>query len=333
MAFAEQVYITYAKHLLPRQDLNSDFVFDKKKVLAFIPALKQLTDKYAEYQYSEYYVAKLMLAAYDKEKVLKSLLPIVRKNHNDFWSWALMAEAYSDDSDKILACYCKALSFDTPEEKLVNIRQKMAELLISKHLLEKAKTEIELLVKARKAYRYNIPDIVETWQTSDWYKSTSANRTNYSFYKEYTPLAESLLYSDIPEESVMVGFVNYDRNILFFIASESKFGCFMDSRILKNIRIGDILKVRFKSENNKDIYAVYTLRKSKDEVLKNKFYKIEEYPLKINPGEPFGKLNDIIIHSGIIKEKGLTDGMIVKVAFIKFYNGENGQWIWRQIQD
>ena len=50
------------------------------------------------------------------------------------------------------------------------VRQKMASILINKKLFVEAKTEIELLVKARVQKEYKIPNEVVGWQSEDWYK-------------------------------------------------------------------------------------------------------------------------------------------------------------------
>jgi hypothetical protein len=115
---------------------------------------------------------------------------------------------------------------------LVNLRQRMAGLLISKNLFNEAKTEIDLLVESRTTHGFKIPNDVIGWQSKDWYKNAVAKKSNIDFYKQYIPVAESLLFSDTPEETVIVEFVNSDKKILNFIASETKFGFFKYDRFL-----------------------------------------------------------------------------------------------------
>ena len=158
--------------------------------------------------------------------MLSALLPFAKKKRNDFWVWEILAEAFSDDSEKVFACYCKALSCKSPEEMLVSLRQKMAGILISKKLYNEAKTEIELLVEARNSHGFKIPNDVVNWQSQEWYKTATPQQSNFGFYKQYTSTAESLLFSDTPEETVLVEFVNSERKMLNFIASETKFGFF-----------------------------------------------------------------------------------------------------------
>src|SRR5690606_20082095 len=125
---------------------------------------------------------------------------------------------FSSDPEKVFACYCKALSCKSPDEMLVSLRQKMARLLIGRKLYNEARTEIDLLVHARTAHGFKIPAEVTNWQAMDWYRTAVSSKSNFGFYKVYIPIAEALLFSDVPEESVIVEFVNADKKILNFIA-------------------------------------------------------------------------------------------------------------------
>ncbi|MCU0409300.1 MAG: hypothetical protein MUD02_10160, partial [Bacteroidales bacterium] len=193
MSIAEQAYIAYTKHLLPRQTQFGELIFDKEKALAFLPALSDIVENYPQFQYPAYFNAKLLLALGDKDNLLDKLLPFVKKKRNDFWAWEILAEAFSNDAEKVFACYCKALSCNSPEEMLVSLRQKMAGLLIGKKLYNEAKTEIDLLVNARIEHGFKIPNEVVSWQAQEWFKNASSQKSNLLYYKEYIPVAESLL--------------------------------------------------------------------------------------------------------------------------------------------
>jgi hypothetical protein len=149
MALAEKVYIAYAKHLLPKQNQYGEVIFNKEKVESFLPKLSKIVEQFPHFQYPAYFNAKLLLALDDKQNMLKLLLPFARKKRNDFWVWEILAEAFSEDTEKVFACYCKALSCKSPEEMLVNLRQKMAKILIARKSYNEAKTEIDLLISAR----------------------------------------------------------------------------------------------------------------------------------------------------------------------------------------
>jgi len=331
MAVAEQAYIAYAKHLLPKQIQNGEILFDREKALAFLPVISEIEDKYPHFLYPAYFHAKLLLALGDKDNILESLLPFAKKKRNDFWVWEILAEAFSSDPDKVFACYCKALSCNSPEEMLVSLRQKMAGLLIEKKLFNEARTEIDFLVKARMEHGFRIPNEVANWQEQEWYKNAIASKSNFDFYKAYVPPAESLLFSDIHEELVIVEFVNSDKKILNFIASESKFGFFKYDRFFKDVKVGDTLKVRFQGGSNGGMYQVYTAVKAQDNDFKSHFMKQVSGVIKIPSGKAFGFLEDVFVHPAIITRMKLSDGAHLEGLSIKSYNQEKRQWGWKLI--
>jgi len=331
MAIAEQGYITYAKHLLPKQTQFGEISFNKERASAFLPVLSEIVDNYPQFQYPAYFNAKLLLALGDKDHMLSALLPFAKKKRNDFWVWEILSEAFSNDPEKVFACYCKALSCKSPEEMLVSLRQKMAGILIAKKLYNEAKTEIDLLVQARTEHGFRIPNEVINWQATEWYKNAIVSKSNFGFYKAQLPIAEGLLFNDIPEELVIVEFVNSDKKMLNFIASESKFGYFKYERFFSEIKIGDILKVRFQGGSKEGIHQLYTAVKVNDEEFEKQFLKEVTGVIKIPAGKLFGFIEDVFIHPSLVSKLKLTHGMTFKRKAIKSYNQEKKQWSWKLI--
>ena len=331
MAIAEQAYIAYAKQLLPKLSQDGEIFFDKEKAITFIEKLTEIEDKYPDYQYPPYFKAKLLLALGDNDQMLESLLPFAKKKRNDFWVWEIMAEAFSSEAEKVFSCYCKALTCKSPEEMLIGLRQKMAKILITKKHYNEAKTEIELLLKTRNIKGYKIPNEVINWQSEEWYNKASVLRSNNDFYKKYIPEAESILYYDIPEETIIVEFVNTDKKILNFIASESKFGFLKYDRFFRDVNIGDTLKVRFQSGSNDGMHQLYTAIKIDDDSFKKQFLKEVEGKVRIQSGKPFGFLDDIFIHPSIVTKLNLEDGMNFKGNAIKSFNKDKKIWSWKLV--
>jgi hypothetical protein len=331
MSIAEQGYITYAKKLLPKQTQYGDVAFNRELALQYLPILTEIEEKYPHFQYPAYYIAKLLLALGNKENMLESLLPFAKKKRNDFWVWETLSEAFIDDKEKVFACYCKALSCKSPEEMLVNLRQKMAGLLLNKQLYNEAKCEIELLTKARIEKTYKIPNEVIQWQSQEWYKSAECPPSNMHIYKEYLPIAESILFTDTPEETVLVEFVNTDKKILNFIASETKFGFFKYERFLREIKIGDTLKVRFQGGSKGGLHQIYTAVKQSDDQIKKNFMKDVSGKVKIPAGKNFGFLEDVFIHPSIITKYKLENGTEFAGIGLKSYNQDKKQWNWKLI--
>ena len=331
MSLVEQAYIAYVKHLLPNHPQQGDVIFDKSKAEAFLPKLIKIVEDHPNYQYPAYFHAKLLLALGDKENMLSALLPFAKKKRNDFWVWEILAEAFPNEPEKVFACYCKALSCKSPEEMLVNLRQKMAVKLIAKKQYNEARTEIELLVKSRTSNEFKIPNEVANWQEQDWYKTAVAKKSNIEYYHLFAPEADALLYSDSPEEKVIVDFVNADRKMLNFIASDTKFGYFKYDRFLKEVKVGDVLNVRLHSGTPGVIYQVYTAVKVEDNKFRNQFFKEVNGEVRIPEGRAFGFLGDAFVHPSVIAKLKLVDGMPLKGNAIKTFNQEKKQWGWKFI--
>ena len=329
MAIAEQAYIAYAKHLLPKQTQHGEIIFNKDKAEAFLPVLSQIVEDYPQFQYPAYFNAKLLLALGDKDNMLETLLPFAKKKRNDFWVWEILAEAFSSDPEKVFACYCKALSCKSPDEMLVSLRQKMARLLIARKLYNEARTEIDLLVHARKEHGFKIPAEVTNWQAMDWYKTAVPSKSNLGFYKAYLPIAEALLFSDVPEETVIVEFVNADKKILNFIASETKFGFLKYDRFFSDVKVGETLKVKFQGGSNEGMHQLYTAIKVNDDIFKKQFMKELQGVVRIPTGKPFGFMDGVFIHPTLVTKYKLTNGMLFSGKAIKTYNQEKKHWGWK----
>lgn len=329
MSIAEQAYIAYSKHLLPKQTQHGEIIFNKEKVEAFLPVLSKIVEDYPQFQYPAYFNAKLLLALGNEDNILELLVPFAKKKRNDFWVWEILAEAFASNPDKVFACYCKALTCISPDEMLVSLRQKMAKILISKKLFNEARTEIDLLVRTKAEHGFRIPAEVTNWLAMDWYKSAIPTRSNVGFYKAYVPIAESLLFSDVAEESVIVEFVNADKKILNFIASDTKFGFFKYDRFFSAVKVGDTLKVRFQGGSNEGKYQIYTAIKVNDDAFKRQYIKDVSGVVEIRDGKSFGFIDGIFIHPSLVTKYNLTDGMQFTGKAIKSYNQEKKQWGWK----
>ncbi|MCH6198567.1 hypothetical protein MMU07_03175 [Aquiflexum sp. LQ15W] len=331
MALAEQVYIAYAKHLLPQRDMQGNVYFNREKAEEFLPQIEALSEKYPAYQYPPYFQAKLLLALGEKENVLSALIPFAQKKQNDFWVWEVLAEAVEQDPEKVFSCHCRALVCTSPEEMLVGVRQKMAEAMIQRKLYNEAKREIELILKVKESHGHKIPGIINQWLSQSWFQEAKTLDSNKSFYRQHTALAESILYSDTPEELVLVEFVNSDKSMLNFIASEEKFGFFKFDRFLKKVHPGEVLSVRFNGGAKGGRYNVLTCKKITDDSFKSQFQKEVEGIVKIKPGASFGFIGDAFIQPTLIIKYKLSDGQNFKGQIIKTYDSKKEKWGWKLI--
>ncbi len=331
MAVAEQVYIAYAKHLLPQRDMHGHVSFDREKAEEFIPKLEAIAEKYPNYQYPAYFQAKLLLALGDSEDVLSALIPFARKKQNDFWVWDILSEAVDTEPEKVFSCLCRALTCQSPEEMLVGVRQKIAATLVERKLFNEAKTEIEMILKVKTEHGHKIPNVINQWTSQSWYADAQILESNKPFYKKHSGLAEEILFADTPEELVFVEFVNSDKSMLNFLASEEKFGFFKFDRFLRKVQPGEVLSVRFNGGAKGGRYNVLTCKKLTNESFKTLFQKELEGVVKIKPGASFGFIGDAFIHPSHITKYQLSDGQTFKGQIIKTYDSKKEKWGWKLI--
>ena len=334
MALAEQAYIAYSKKVLEGNSIDSfgqQRVIDKEKVRSFLPKLDVIIEKHPDYQYPPYFKAKLLLALGSNENVLSAFLPFAKQKRNDFWVWELMAEIFSDDKEIQFACYCKALSLKTPEDFLVKLRQTFAEILVKKTMHNEAKTEIQKVVFTREKHEWKIPSQITQWMEQDWYKSAIAPKHNQDLYSTHIKKAEETLFQNIPEEIIVVEFVNSEKGMLNFVKNKQKLGFFNYSGHIDKPQIGDQLKVRFNGDGKDGFYKLLTAKTS-DSNLTSEAIKNFEGTLKVISPQNLGFIDDIFIEPKIIQDCKLIDGQAIKGRAILSFNKKKNAWGWKTIE-
>jgi hypothetical protein len=163
----------------------------------------------------------------------------------------------------------------------------------------------------------------------EWYKNTQTQNDNKEFYTKFIETAENLMFSDVEEELVIVNFVNSSRKILNFIGSENKYGFFKYEGFIKNVQIGDCLKVRFHNGKTGDIFRIYTLKTAIDDEFKSLFIKNVEGKLLIPQGKNHGFVNQVFVHPEIITKNNLQNDDIIKGYAIKSFNKAKENWNWK----
>jgi hypothetical protein len=333
MATAELAYIAYSKKLLEGEPLDSfghQRVLNKEKIQLFLPKLGSLIEKHPDYQYPPYFKAKLLLALGTDENVLSAFLPFAKQKRNDFWVWELMAEIFSDNKELQLACYCKALSLKTPEEFLVKLRQTFSQLLIDQRLYNEAKTEIQKVIATRDKHGWNIPQQIVQWTEKAWYSSAVSNNDNFDFYSSHIKQAEEILFQDIPEELIVVEFVNENKSMLSFVKDKQKIGFFNYAGFLSKPKIGDLLMVRFNGEGKDGFYKILTAKINDTNVTHNAL-KYFEGKIKVISPQNFGFIEDIFIEPKLIEKNNITDGQTLKGKAILSFNKKKKVWGWKGI--
>ena len=331
MSIAEQAYIAYAKKLFEGESIDprsQERIIDKDKIKEFLPKLEVIIENYPDYQYPPYFKAKLLLSLGDGENGLSSFLPFAKQKKNDFWVWELMADFFRDDKEIQFASYCKALSLKTHEDFLVKIRQSFAALLIDRKMYDEAKTEIDKVIEVRNTNKWSIPGQITHWTNQDWYKLDSAKQNNKDLYSKYLYQAEEILFNNIPEEIIVVDFVNKDKQMLNFVQNKEKFGFFKYNGLLDKPKTGDILKVRLQNDGKSEFYKVLTVKKADDTVTSAALITITGIVRKKDE-QNFGFIEDVFIDQELINTNKVLNGQRRDVKAILSFNKKKNDWGWK----
>ena len=331
MSIAEQAYIAYAKKLLEGELIDprsQERRIDKNKIQEFLPKLETIIEKHPDYQYPPYFKAKMLLSLGDDENGLSSFLPFAKQKKNDFWVWDLMADFYKDDKDVQFACYCKALSLKTQEDFLVKIRQTFAGILFERSMYNEAKTEIDKIIETKSKNEHKIPGQIISWTTQNWYKSATAKLNNKDLYSQYLHQAEEVLFHNIPEEIIVIDFVNKDKQMLNFVQNKEIFGFFKYSGFLDKPKTGDILKVRLQNDGKSEFYKILTVKKADDTVTSPAIKAITGIVRK-KDDQNFGFIEDVFIDQVLINKNQVLSGQKREVKAILSFNKKKNDWGWK----
>lgn len=335
MSLAERAYNSYAKQLLATDtnDGQPESVNEQQleKIREFLPKISVLIKEHPEYQYPPFYKAKLLLLLGNEENALSAFIPFARQKKNDFWVWGLMANIFPEEDERQFSCYCKALSLKTSEEFLVKIRQKFAGILIKKQLFAEAKTEIEKVVKTKKGKGWKVSPLVNQWIESTWYKETTSLSNNKKLYDKHKERAEEILFADIPEEVIVVEFINRDKKFLNFVKDQNKHGYFRYAGFIKNPSIGDVLRVRFRGEGKNGFYKILTSRPAKEDDACAALRAFSGNFKLLSP-QNFGFVEDIFMDSVIVKRHKLEDAVEISGKALLSYNKKKKKWGWKAFQ-
>jgi len=238
-----------------------------------------------------------------------------------------MAEIFLENKEIQFACYCKALSLKTPEDFLIKLRQSFAEMLIHKSMFSEAKTEIQKIISTRDKHQWKIPNQIMQWTEMEWYKSANSKRDNSELYLMHLKQAEELLFQDIPEELIVVEFVNHDKQVLNFVINENKHGFFSYRGFLKKPTIGQLYDVRFAGASKDGFYKLLSIEESKQET--SQAIKNFEGKLKLNLEGKFGFVDDIFVDPNLITKMSLENDQLIKGKAILSFNKKKNQWGWK----
>ena len=160
-----------------------------------------------------------------------------------------------------------------------------------------------------------------------WYSSTISSETNVKLYSDHLQTAEDILFRDVKIETIVVEFVNHDKQVLNFVIDENKHGFFSYRGFLKKPTIGQLYDVRFAGASNDGFYKLLSIEESKQET--SQAIKKFEGKLKLNPEGKFGFVDDIFVDPNLINKMSLENDQLIKGKAILSFNKKKNQWGWK----
>jgi len=214
--------------------------------------------------------ARVLMIIGRNDEALPFGLEVVKNKVNDYWAWELLGDIHKPiASETALSCYCKSLLCSKDINFVSKVKIKLAELLIEIQGYSQAKFEIEEVINYRLDNNQKIPNSVELLKTHAWYDETSATTSNRVFYTNHAPVAEELLYSNLPWIDGILGECfsidakpNKPRRKLYIHSSPIPFEISIpESKVLINdTELGKGIRVKGEYDNE-NRFQVYTLEK------------------------------------------------------------------------
>lgn len=324
-SLVESIYIAISKKLLTEP-------FDMERIESFLPKISGLCNTHQQMQYTHYYHAKLLIATDNKKRFLKAFLPFAKRKQRDFWVWDLMSEIYDKTSNEYFSCLSRSLLCDAPDKFTINVREKIAEVFVSKQMYAEAKYEFQKIKNTRINEGWTLKSKHLEWQNHIWWNDTEINKNNNEVYNTNIALANSLLFANVKDEIAYVDYVNNEKKVFNFIVSQQKYGFSSFKQFDVKLKKGDFLAIKFveKEDKKSNFYKILSIRKT-DELPAQDIFKKTDGKLMIEQGNSFGFINNIFVSPQLIQKLKLQNGDVINGFALKTYNSKRKAWGWNLI--
>ena len=319
MSVAEQAYIAYSNILLHELQMKTA---DSAQVMDYANRLAEVSKDHPDFQYPSYFRAKLLLESGHPYEAREALLPFIKRKANDYWVWDLYGDASTDDNMR-MACYCKALSCSGKEQYLRKLHFKVCDLLLQQKQYDEAATELRTALGISERNGWTMPYKFQCYTTESWYLDAHPLQNNSKLYAEKSPIAEELIYSDIPSMAILITHINKEKQIANFVAANKKEGFFSCKKI--KCREMEAYACRMTNDNEKH-YKVYSCRPINGH--EHGLVKDFEGTLKLTESG-IGFVDSIFIPKALSEK--FDNETNVKGQTILSYNHKKDKWGWRAI--
>ena len=197
-----------------------------------------------------------------------------------------------------------------------------------------AKKELLILQSVYQNKGWTIPREVLNMLDQTWCKEIKPAESNKEFYNEQLDLSEEFLFTDIPEHSVLITYVNREKKICNFIDEQRIRGFFSFKRLRRRLNENTIFKIRFDGEpQNNQMAKLLTIKPVSDLTpYIGVFFKKIEGDLKIPHGRSYGFVGDILINEELITSNLLSNGDKLIGTAVITYERRRERFGWKAIR-
>ena len=140
-----------------------------------------------------YYQSRRLLALGRTAEAREHLVPVVRRQRQASWAWALLARTWEgDDADRAITGYFRALQVADRDVEVLQTRVALATLLARQGRFAEAVAQVNAARQCREANGYRIPPDLARLAATDWYRRYAA-LPNLTREPEVTEAANALL--------------------------------------------------------------------------------------------------------------------------------------------
>ncbi|MDI9490138.1 MAG: hypothetical protein QM211_02105 [Bacillota bacterium] len=336
LSVVEKYLGTYCKHLLINNP-NSKELNQLRRIQLFMPILETSIINHPEYEWLPYYKAQLLSVLGEHKNALETIIPFVRKNQNQSWSWDKLGDITKDPEEKI-AFYCRALLCKNKEEMLLKIRTKLIPLLLNKSDFSAAKYELDKILLTREKNIWEITKNLNNWKKSSWYLNNQANDSNNSLYKKHSSLANDLVFDKIEAKDIIITWLNKEKRLAGFEFNDFE----RENATIKGENTADLVifntySVKLITNKHGFLEAVTKPKPTRNLALREKFVRPVEGIVRIHRQNSFGFIKqqdgDVFVSPEIINKNELLNGDPYSGFAIKTWHRQKEMWSWSITED
>lgn len=322
---AEKAFNAYYKTLC--NDIDNHKI-NTARIEAFINRLNRLIDSNKNFHYTLYQKSMLLLAVRRNEEALKTLLPFAAAKQDEFWVWDALSKA-SDDLETKLSCACRALLCREDERFLGRVRLRAAVLMHQLGFDGNARTEIRILRDLYKHEGWHLPLNIISMVKSPWYQSATPSDSNQDFYRAHTTKAKELLLSDIPEITVLINYINPQKQRIGYITHNRQRGFISYRGLKQNLELHHIYVLRIAgSGDNQRLISASKVRDTSP--FHNTLIRRVSGQVRVIGQRAYAFVEDVFIEASLLHDS-IQHGSHVVANSVASFNQQKNSWSWKAI--